>query len=70
MSDDAREVEFVPSTLQVRIAFGYIGDEPNKAIYDARVEAFDRWLADERAKAWEEGRRSAVKFEWNPYRET
>lgn len=35
---------YTPSTREIRIAFVY-GDESTPEIYEARVEAFDRWLS-------------------------
>lgn len=51
MTDD----DYTPSTLSVRIAYTYIGEERNKEIERRREEAFDRWLQGVINAAFNEG---------------
>jgi len=68
---------YTPTTEQVRRSYWYnTSDSYSAALSDAE---FDRWLAAERAKAWDEGKAEMIRYQQggktkvpypaNPYRE-
>ena len=74
--------EYTPTTENIRQTFAYVRagldhDDGYPFVMEFHVEAFDRWLAQVKAEAWGEGRRSGVQDLWfnikpsrpNPYRE-
>jgi hypothetical protein len=60
--------DYTPTTEEVRTGYSTATYDDDKA-----GEEFDRWLAEVKAQAWEEGyaeaERSPATTAWNPYRD-
>lgn len=65
--------EYTPSTEEVRIAYNHWGKYPEFAPddFDVTEAEFDRWLASERARIWDESSKSIqgeLRKTWPRYR--
>jgi len=48
--------DYTPTTWTVRSAWASLAEDEQNVGYDAAAAEFDRWLAEVKAAAWDEGR--------------